>query len=528
MFTQIKILTRLELCNFAGFNVTRYTKNEKQKKKACLMFLLGVFLVAMLFFYIGAYTYGLIYLGLSDVVFAYLILFTSLFILLFGMLKSGSVLFKKEGYESICAMPLSKTAIVVSRFLKMYVTDAAFTLAIMLPGTAVYAWMKKPGALFYVLVVVGAFFVPLIPMAIATFLGAFVTAISSRMKHKSLVSAALFLLLCVLFLLASTQASHLEGELDTSMLVNLSDQVMAVLEMVYPPAVWFGTAIVTGDILKWLLNIVLFLAVAAVVVAVVSVGFQSICRGLYATTAKHNYKMQKQQESALLAALCRREFKRYFASSIYVVNTIIGPVMGTILCAVLFFVGDDFIVNQMPIQIDVGGLMPFLMAATFALMPTTATSISMEGKNWWIVNSLPLSTKNIIDAKILMNLILVFPFYLVSEVLLTLAVKPSPIELLWQMIVPVILILFFAVCGITVNLYLPVFDWEDETSVVKQSASSMISCFGVMAVSILMIVGMIVIPAQYVILAKAVICAATLLGTIVLYRKITKFYMDLT
>lgn len=176
--------------------------------------------------------------------------------------------------------------------------------------------------------------------------------------------------------------------------------------------------------------------------------------------------------SPALHALCRREFKRYFSSSVYVTNTIIGPVMGTILSAALLSAGGDYIAALLPASFNLRDLVPFGLSGIFCMMNATSTSISLEGKSWWLVKSLPLATKTILDAKILMNLLLLLPFYLVSEIMLILALRPTGLAAVWFVLIPVLIAVFSCVYGITMNLRFPVFDWASEVNVVKQSASA--------------------------------------------------------
>ena len=153
------------------------------------------------------------------------------------------------------------------------------------------------------------------------------------------------------------------------------------------------------------------------------------------------------------------------------------------------------------------------------MMTTTATSISMEGKNWWILKSLPLSPKSVLNAKILMNLLLMLPFYLISEVLLIPALKPETFfDGFFLCLIPAVIILFSCVYGITVNLHFPVMEWESEVRIVKQSASSMLGGMGGLILAILCAAAVGLVPKEYAAYLKAGICAAILTATAVLYR----------
>lgn len=173
----------------------------------------------------------------------------------------------------------------------------------------------------------------------------------------------------------------------------------------------------------------------------------------------------------------------------------------------------------MQLPINITKILPYILAGIFCLMSTTCTSISMEGKEWWIAKSLPIKTKDLLDSKLLLNLSLILPFFLVSEVLLVIAIRPDFIELLWILVIPVVLILFGCVFGITVNLKMPVFDWENEVTIVKQSASSMIGSLAGFVMSLLCMVPVLFIPAAYGNLVKLAICILMLGLTGLLYKK---------
>lgn len=211
------------------------------------------------------------------------------------------------------------------------------------------------------------------------------------------------------------------------------------------------------------------------------------------------------------------------SSSIYVANTIIGPIMGCVLSGALLVNGTEMIQNFLPVPFDVNRAVPFVIAGVFSMMTTTAASVSMEGKNWWIVKCLPLSMKEILDAKILMNLLLFLPFYLLSELLLFFSLKPDAQELLWLVRVPAVIILFACVYGITVNLHFPVLEWENEVRIVKQSASAVLGGMGGFILAILCAAVVGGVPEAYVVYLEPGLCGVILIFTVILYRKNNHF-----
>ena len=143
--SQIKILSKAELYNVFGLNVLRFSKDKRVKRRATLLLAVYCFLAVMIMFYVGSLSLGLCLLSLSEAVPAYLLAVASFFLFFLGIFKAGGVVFKKEGYDIISSLPVSQSAIVVSRFLRLYIEDLLFALAVLLPGLSVYAFFEKTG-----------------------------------------------------------------------------------------------------------------------------------------------------------------------------------------------------------------------------------------------------------------------------------------------------------------------------------------------------------------------------------------------
>lgn len=468
-------LALLELRGLFGLNVLRHTRDRKVRRKALALGILYLLLAAMMAAYAGALAYGLVLLGAGEAALPYLIAASSLILFFFGALKAGSVLFSLNGYDILSALPMPQSHIVMSRFLRMYVEDLPIAFVAIVPGLLVYGWMAKPEPGWYLLGLLAILAVPLLPLAAATLMGAAVTALSSRMKHKSLAVTVLTLLLVLAILIGSFSLTGVgEEALDPALLLELSGLVSALLGRIYPPALWLGS----GEAPLCLAAAGFSLAAFGAVAALTASRFQAVCLRLRSTSARHDYRFSALGSQSRLWALLGRELRRYFASSVYVTNTMVGPIMGLLLAGSLFFTGIDRVEALLNIPLDLRSVLPFLLALPFVMMPPTAVSVSMEGRQWWIVKSLPLSPRDILQAKILMALALNLPFYLVAQVFLILGLRPAPEELLWLLLVPASAILFSTVFALAVNLRFPVLEWDNEVRVVKQSAASLLGGLG--------------------------------------------------
>ena len=108
----------------------------------------------------------------------------------------------------------------------------------------------------------------------------------------------------------------------------------------------------------------------------------------------------------------------------------------------------------------------------------TAPSVSLEGKNLWIAQSFPVSGRQVLAAKLWLQLILTWipaiPLLVAAEWIW----KP---ELIYAVLIPVITVLFvllMALLGLVLNLKMPNLHWSSEMIPIKQSAPVMFVLFG--------------------------------------------------
>lgn len=490
MLKHIKTLVGVTFCNTWGINVARYSKDKKKIRNVWLM---GLSFLLLAFFgvtYVSMLSYGLNKIGAGDTIPAYILMITSLVILVFSILKAGSILFQMKTYDMLISLPIRPSTIVVSRFISMYISNVVLSLLTVVPSTIVYGIFKRPNALFYIMMLISVFLLPLIPMTIATAIGALIIAISSRMKHKNLVTVILSMLLTIAALVASFSMQNIESKINTGVLADLSVMISKQIYSIYPPAKLFSQGVIEQNIVSFLAFAAISIGVFLVLVVLVQWKFVEICSAINARATKNNYVMKEMKAGSPLMAFYKKELRRYFSCSIYVLNTGMGFILLLIGSIAILVMGVDRleVVLQMPGIINKA--LPLVIAALCCITPTTVCSISLEGKQWWIPQSMPVSTKTVLDSKILVNLTIAYPFLFLSEIILFFSIKTSIMGYFMMVFVPVVYILFISVLGIAINLRLPMFNWEAEVTVVKQSGATLIAL--IIAMVIIAIPGVLI------------------------------------
>ena len=531
MIKQIFRLCKLQMYNTFGINEFIHTKDKTKKKRFMLVAVAWTLVIIMLIGYVVGTSYGLIYMGMGDILPMYVYTIVSILILMFTLFKAGSVIFSMKGYEMLISLPVSKAAVVVSRFMKMYISNLMLTSLVMIPAVIVYGVIEKPSLTFYIIYLVGMLFVPLLPLTIASIIGALITAISSRMRRKSVVNSILTTLVVLALLLVGLQLPDGNGDISLEAFKGMAISLEEEIGAIFPFAAWFNRA-AFGEVSYLISLIGIPFVVFVLFVVVLQKYFLGICTLLSGVSSKNNYKIQELKARSVIMTLLKREIKRYFASSIYVTNTIIGYILAVVAAVSIFVMGIDGIGEMLGIsgvQPIIKVVLPFIYALLMCVSSITACSISMEGKNIWLLQTLPVKTKDVYIAKILANLVVAAPFYIVTVIMGCLTVNGNITDIIWIAIIPACYIVYNAVVGIAINLKFPIFNWEDEVHVVKQSASTFISMI-VGIVSCLVPAVVVVVVSVYALemvnVARVAVVAIILILTTVLYKRNGKVKMN--
>ncbi len=494
MIRQIRLLSWLKLVNLFGFNEARRSRDRKKKAKLVAMLALYGVLALIMMAYIGLMCYGVVKLWAGSAVPLCLAVLSCLVVLVFTVLRAGPMLYETGDYEMLVSLPVRPTAVVVSRFAVLYFSNAALTFCVLLPGMAVCGVMLKMGFSFYLMMLLGALILPLIPMTIAMLLGMLVYMLSSRVKRKNLAVLVLSLLATLAVLVLPMFVAKMQPD-------RLILSVRALLDGLrgfYPPAGWFGDAVTAGDWGTYLLFALGSAAFFGIAAGVVGRKFRSICGLLNSHRSRSDFRMTTQHRSGVLHALYRREMKRYLASPIYVLNTGVGYLMAVLLSAAVLFAGVGAILDELPVPLELAPrMLAFILAFCYSLCPTTTSAISLEGKSWWLVKSLPVDAKMVMNSKLLVNLSIALPCWAASTILLLIGLKPSGMAALWLALLPLAYVCFSGCLGLWINLKLPMFNWENESQPVKQGKAVALCMLCSMACAVLPAIALALLPATF-------------------------------
>ncbi|MCR4797515.1 MAG: hypothetical protein K5853_03600 [Lachnospiraceae bacterium] len=491
------ILLKTLLLSTSRRNIIKYSTDKKKKKRARG----GQVGVAVIFVMIMAYSivacvgYGRY--GMAASIPALCAVLLSGLAFFFTFFSTNGYLFNFKEYDMLMSLPIEDSMVAACKFMYMYIKSLPWYLSISLSMLIGYAIFAHPGILICVLWVILSLILPIIPMLAASFLGFLVARVSAGFKKTNIIQTVLtmvFVILCF-FSRFFVEALFENGKAQAT-LTNASEATERFTG-VYLPAGWFAEAVTKGSISSTLLLTGVTILLFALVFRFVGRSYRNINSALKNHAAAKSYKMSAVKKKSLLWTIAYKEFKRLTGSTPYMVNGAMGEILALVLGVATLVVGFDRIVAMVTdnAPFDPGILtpaIPFIIYFFIGMMATTTCSPSLEGKNYWILQSMPIEKKTIWQGKMLFNLCLTVPVSVVSTLCMCISAKVSPVDTLLFVILGIALCFFSTTWGCVCGVKHMRLDWENEVEVIKQGAGVTIyllpNMFVVMGLTVLVVI----------------------------------------
>ncbi len=346
--------------------------------------------------------------------------------LIFTVVQAGGTLFEQRDLDFRMALPISTKVMTISQISAFYIYQIICSIIIMLPMYISYITLVPCSLTQVLFMLLTIILTPSIPVSIGILFAFGLSLFSSRFKYSSIVYIVLGIaasILVYVFLMAlSIDSNSISGApgagYESSTIANLFVGI-ANMACAYLPAAWSSSAI-HGGVIEGVLFIAISIAIPVVAIDIFSRVYLKINAVL---TSRNKGKsgeldLARTNLNSPLKAMVSMEFKRILSIPQYAINFMIGDAMVILIAIIISVIGLDTAVNgvvvsymnldssnaQIVIQY-INLALPWVIAFFCAMSSTASCSISIEGKNAWIMTSAPLRTQDILASKILTNII---------------------------------------------------------------------------------------------------------------------------
>lgn len=392
-----------------------------------------------------------------------------------SVFNTYSGLYLSKDNDLLLSMPIPVRSIMVSRLLGVYLMGLMYSAVVIVPAVIVY-WCTVPltpsilvGSLLFVLLL------SVIVLILSCALGWVVAKISLKLKNKSLITVIIALVCFGAYYFFYFKAQSVIQDL----VANALTYGMTVKGAAYPLYLFGRYA--EGD---WM-AIAVFTAAVAVLFAllwcVLSRSFLGIVTAT-GKTARREYQEKAVKRQSISHALLGKELSRFTASPNYMLNCGLGTLLLPIGGIALLVKGGIAVALLEAVFVEHPGCTAVLFCTAVCMLAAmndmVAPSVSLEGKNLWLAQSLPITPWQALQAKLSLQLLLTGIPALFCCLCIQIICPASPVERVLMLLMPLLYVLLSTLFGLFLGVKMPNLTWTNEIAPIKQSACVLISMFG--------------------------------------------------
>ena len=491
-----KLISLTKACMTDNMNLFKIkNKNQTEKSKKILPIVIALLILFSIWTYANMMIEPLVESHNEYVVLTIFVAITTLLTLVEGIYKSGNLLFDCKDDNLLFSLPIKKSTVLFIRVFKFYVFEILYNTLFLLPAMIAYVQYANVGISYYIVSFIAILMLPIIPIIISCIIGFFTTTVSSKFKLKNIAQIVISMIILVVVFLGSY---NIQG-----LLQNLADNAEIINETItkyYYPAEAYIKLVRDFNIVDLLVFVGINILVFVISIFVLSKLYFRINSSLKSHTSVNKNKEYKIKTNKPVISLIKKELNRFINSPVFVVNAAFGLVLFIVLCVIVCFKFESISGSLLDkgIEITLEQIKTYMPAVLLGLIgmasfmsSITSSMISLEGKSFNILKSLPIKPSTIIISKVLSAVVIMIPFILVGDIIFFIKFSFNIIEILEILIASIVLPLIAETIGILVNLKYPKMDAENDAEVVKQSMSSMIAVFigmGLTGVTVFLII----------------------------------------
>ena len=474
-----KIWSLIKACMTSDMAI--FKLNIKGKSKTTKLIIIGLIVIC---FMISTWSYAQMLLeqlapvNMGFIALALFVFIIAIMTLIEGVYKSGSLLFNCKDDELLLSLPIRKSTVLFIRILKFYLFELLFSLLFTIPLVISYAVHVKVAFSFYIVSAVICLLIPIIPIILSCIIGAMTSWISSKTRFKNIIQIILSMMLVLGILYVSFNLNHFIENIASK-----ASDIYDLISKIYYPAGAYASLAVNFNIIELLKLIGVHVLLSIVTIFVLSSFYFKINSDVKSINVSKKPKTKLQiKKHSQIGVLVKKELNTFFQTPVFIINAGFGVVLFFIAVFSILFKYDNFILTleeyYMTVDMISKNIPAYLiLVVAMGAFTTSITSsmISLEGRNYYYLKSLPVSPKKILMAKVYASSLLTIPAFILGDILLFIKFKLNLICMILILLLTVLMPLVSHFVGLIINLKFPKLEYENIAEVVKQSISAFAS-----------------------------------------------------
>lgn len=436
-------------------------------------------------------------IGQERAILSFGVVMVSAIIFFFGIFYVINFFYLAEDVRSLLYLPLSGWQVLGARFCVMLGFEYLTALPFVLPPLLVYG--IKSGAIFiyWIYVLLALLLIPLVPLSLAAVPTVIIMRFANVGRHKDMFKilggVAVIALAVAYQLVFSKSAPELTNPTFLQNLLTDRNGLMNIIGRFFPSAKIITGALVNADNVSGLLRLLEFVLISAgALILAWLVGDRQYFKGLIGAdeiSARRKklseadwQRVTRVHSSAL--AYCAKEIRLLLRTPTYFLNCVLTNFLVPVVLIIPILFQKNSHTKGIPWNTLLNGsagesvLLSVVVGLVIFIASTnaiTATSLSREGREFYISKYLPLAYRQQMLAKIMSAYI----FGVIAAVLIIAAayiiIPFKPVLGAIMLLECLAAILPVAEAGLLIDILRPKLKWENEQNAVKQNLNVLFS-----------------------------------------------------
>lgn len=431
------------------------------------------------------------------------IIIATVFTLIFGFIGIIATYYIDKEADIVLSMPFEPWHILFAKVSTNYVMEFLITAFLMGTGVIVYGVKSGAGVLFYIMYLIIALLIPVIPLVISYLIIIPAMKVGSIFKKKDVTMIVTsFLAMIAILVLQNVMTKTMMSLQKDPKLINefftKQDGLVSLIGRVYPPSAWGTFAITDVASTRGIMGLLLLIITGAIALLLLhllmsKLYIQSVIGSGEVRKVARRYSDKELKGNlrgkSKLSSMVIREIKLMNREPVFFLNGPFIIILLPVLFGIMFAVqgGEVFKmvgkISEIPNSTYYGTLGIAGFGALLGGMASiTPSAISREGKAFMFLKSLPIDPMQYINAKLIHGLIFGVLGGLISCAVGTILPGMKVQNFLLAFIISQLVIMPALLAGMIMELAWPKLIWDNAQKAIKQNLNVMISIFGEMII----------------------------------------------
>jgi ABC-2 type transport system permease protein len=418
-----------------------------------------------------------------------------LVILLFAMFSTPALFYFSKDIETLLPMPLTSTQIIAAKFIVSMLFELMGSAFIIIPMT-IALWPFVPVAQLLPNALITFFTLPVMPVTYATVVTMFFVRVTRFGKNRDFYNILIGIISVVFGMSISIVMQSFSGVTEEQLIAFFQGNrgALDALNSIFPNNAFSSMAVSGLGIGYQLLNLLIMVGCLVVFFLLAKLLYFKGVIGISESSASRkkmsrDEMMQSVVSRNMFSACLQKETRQLLRDPVAFTNCVLMVyLMPLIMGGGMFFslaqenmnlselldfnFSDPLVINWMFVVSSAVGFF-------FSAMNTvTATAISREGPNFFVMKYIPVPYKTQLLAKVASGARITMPAMVLFFVAAQLFLKLPILVFLGMLLLSLPGGVLLSYIGLMVDLARPKLDWENESYAVKQNVNVMIIMFG--------------------------------------------------